>query len=104
MKSKNGKERAAARYHAAEHKVINAYKTLQRIPKVQEVRKASRFSSECGSNEIFAETFLFLVINVSIIFLFIFNSLNSFIILAAACLIAKILGDNAFLRFLQIFR
>lgn len=36
------------RKHCAEHKAINAYHKLKRIPTVLEVKKASRFSAKCG--------------------------------------------------------
>ena len=36
------------RKHCAEHKVINAYNTLKRVPTVQEARKFTGFSAKCG--------------------------------------------------------
>ena len=36
------------RKHCAEHKAINAYHKLKRIPTMLEVKKASRFSAKCG--------------------------------------------------------
>ena len=44
IRTKNGKERAHARYHAAEHMVINAYYKLQRVPTIEETKESSRFS------------------------------------------------------------
>ena len=36
--------------HSAEHKIINAYHHLKRIPTIEEAKKFSRFSFFCGSN------------------------------------------------------
>lgn len=41
------------RFHAAEHKVINAYEKKQNIPTFEEVEKASRFSKKCGTMAFF---------------------------------------------------
>lgn len=38
------------KYHAAEHMVCNAYKALQRVPTINEIREYSRYSSSCGTN------------------------------------------------------
>lgn len=46
---KKGNKINEGKMHSAEHKVINAYKKLQRIPTIEEVRNASRFSKDCGS-------------------------------------------------------
>lgn len=37
------------RFHAVEHMAINSYKKLQRIPNLEEIKNASRFSKFCGS-------------------------------------------------------
>lgn len=38
-----------ARYHSAEHMIINAYQKLQRLPTLEELKTFSRFSDKCGS-------------------------------------------------------
>lgn len=39
-------------YHAVEHKIVNAYQKYQRIPTVEEVKRESRFHSDCGTNKV----------------------------------------------------
>ena len=51
MKSKNGAERSTAKYHAAEHMVLNAFRDLKRVPTLEEIKHYSRFSEYCGSME-----------------------------------------------------
>ena len=38
------------RFHSAEHMVINAYKDLNRVPSLEEIKKYSRFINTCGTN------------------------------------------------------
>lgn len=42
-------KRTLARFHAAEHMAVNAYEKHKRIPTLEEIKKASRFSARCGS-------------------------------------------------------
>lgn len=44
------KERNFFKYHAAEHMACNAYKALQRVPTINEIREYSRFNYSCGTN------------------------------------------------------
>ena len=53
FKTKNGTKRSLAKFHAAEHKAINAYTKKQEVPTFEEVKKASRFSEKCGSMMLF---------------------------------------------------
>ena len=41
--------RTLAKFHAAEHMAANAYEKYKRIPTLEEIRKASKFSARCGS-------------------------------------------------------
>lgn len=50
---KFGSCRALGKFHSAEHKAINAYRELKRVPSLEEVKKASRFHPNCGSGIIF---------------------------------------------------
>ena len=72
FKSKNGIARKMSRFHGAEHKALNAYEKLERVPTAQEVKKASRIAKDCGSliyfNRIVLDTmFCFLIIVYSIV-------------------------------------
>ena len=61
----NSKEHSTAKLHAAIHMVLNAYETLQRIPKLEEVKRFSRLSKTCECNitfySIFSHTLMSLV-------------------------------------------
>ena len=50
---KFGSCRVLGKFHSAEHKAINAYRELKRVPSLEEVKKASRFHQNCGSGIIF---------------------------------------------------
>ena len=60
-KSNGGKARAIGRFHGAEHKALNAYEKLGRVPNFEEVKKESRLAKDCGSlvhfNKIVLDTF-----------------------------------------------
>lgn len=103
-KLKKGNTKSIARYHSAEHMVINCYEKLKRIPTFEEVKKASRFHKRCGCsvniNNIVMNLLLSLstafVANWSIIF-----CLSLYIILI---LIFRLFADKkGWLRFLQVF-
>jgi len=49
MKSRHGSEHSTARYHSAEHMVVNAYNQFGRVPSIEEAKQFSRFSKHCGS-------------------------------------------------------
>ena len=51
MKSRHGSEHSTARYHSAEHMVVNAYNLLGRVPSIEEAKQFSRFSKHCGSQK-----------------------------------------------------
>lgn len=64
---KKGSKINEGKMHAAEHKVINAYRNLQRIPTIEEVRNASRFSKYCGSRIAFRKAWGGAIITLFII-------------------------------------
>lgn len=52
----------AARNHAAEHKVANAYEHLGRVPKnIEEVKKFSMIHERCGNREHYFEIFMYFI-------------------------------------------
>lgn len=99
---KFGKDKSAGRYHAAEHMSINAYNTLHRIPTVEEVKKFSRFSKNCGSERnirnivIFSSLSILIAINIS--------KFSFWLILLYPILFILMILDMKYsiLRFLQI--
>ena len=57
-----------ARFHAAEHMSINAYCKLKRVPTLEEIKKASRFSKKCGSNFILMKLAIYFTFFLKITF------------------------------------
>ena len=52
----------AARNHAAEHKVANAYENLGRVPKdIEEVKKFSMIHERCGNRQHYFEIFMYFI-------------------------------------------
>lgn len=49
---RTSKGKSRFRYHAAEHMAINAMNEIQRVPTLEEIKRFSRFSNNCGSNVI----------------------------------------------------
>lgn len=64
---KKGSKINEGKMHAAEHKAVNAYRNLQRIPTIEEVRNASRFSKYCGSRIAFRKAWGGAIITLFII-------------------------------------
>lgn len=103
IKSKNGKQRSAARYHAAEHMVINSYENLQRIPTSDEVKSSSRFSKCCGSRKILFKISIYTLESLIIAFGFTSNIII-YILLNIFIIVFIIIADmKGWLRFLQVF-
>ena len=48
-RKKDEKGRSTAKFHSAEHKVINAYYKYGRVPTLEEIRAESCLSNHCGS-------------------------------------------------------
>lgn len=49
-KKKNRRGYSIAKFHAAEHMVLDAFEKLGRTPTLKEVKNYSRFSGECGTH------------------------------------------------------
>lgn len=103
MKSKKGSKQSIARYHAAEHMVINCYEKLKRIPTFEEVKKASRFSKDCGNRVIIHKIVMGSLFSLSLLFF----STQWIIIYFLLCILIAIFGifadEKGWLRFLQVF-
>ncbi len=103
MKSKKGTMQSLAKYHAAEHMVINSYEELKRIPTFEEVKKASRFSKKCGSRQLINKVVMYLLVSLSMAFVANWN-VYLYFLLCALIPITRIFADkNGWLRFLQVF-
>lgn len=103
MKSKKGKERSTAKFHAAEHMVINAYEKLQRIPTFDEVKVSSRFSKNCGSKEILYRISNYMLISLIIAFVTRWNGFYYFWLAIIISISMGIAYSKGWLRFLQVF-
>ena len=105
-KSKNGKKRTNAKFHAAEHMAINAYEDLQRIPTLEEIKSYSRFSEKCGSVPKLCQICLFSFLSIVTAFL---SSNHFFIYAIIICLyiifllIIKKYKWYGWVTFLQVF-
>lgn len=55
--------RRSFRNHAAEHMMINAYNSIKRVPTIEEAKKFSRFSLNCGDRK-YVINFICIVINI----------------------------------------
>ena len=103
MKSKKGKERAHARYHAAEHIVINAYYKLQRVPTIEETKESSRFSKNCGSREIICRIWTYSLASLEMAFIASKSAIVYFVIFIGTIYFSNLAKRKGWLRFLQIF-
>lgn len=91
------------KFHAAEHMAINAYEKLGRIPTIEELKKASRFSNLCGSVSKTINGLYFLVSSITIA-IFARYSIWIYIpicILVCACLSIKKI-NVLYLKYFQI--
>ncbi len=61
------KIKSLAKFHSAEHAVINAYKCLGRAPKIYEVDEYSSYSYNCGSLLNFRKSILFLLLSIVVL-------------------------------------
>lgn len=100
---KLGKSQSTGKFHAAEHKVINAYRKQGRIPTISEIEKASRFGKKCGSrykiDEMANSTILAIIICLAS-----FIDIYLYMILIFIQLLFSIFEKKYnFFRFFQIF-
>lgn len=103
MKSKKGNAKSIARYHSAEHMVINCYEKLKRIPTFEEVKNASRFHKRCGSRMYINNMVMHLLLSLSYAFVANWNVIFH-LSLCILILIFRLFADKeGWLRFLQVF-
>lgn len=102
-KSKKGNTKSIARYHSAEHMVINCYEKLKRIPTFEEVKKASRFHKRCGSSANINNIVMYLLLSLSTAFVANW-SIIFWLSLCILIVIFRLFADKkGWLRFLQVF-
>lgn len=102
-KSKKGNAKSIARYHSAEHMVINCYEKLKRIPTFEEVKKASRFHKRCESSANINNIVMNLLLSLSTAFVANWSIIFD-LSLCIHILIFRLFADKkGWLRFLQVF-
>ena len=102
-KVKLGKYKSVGRFHAAEHKAINAYQTKGGIPSIEEIKRASQFEKKCGSRSYIDKIVSFGLVSI-IIALAPFIKFYVYVILFILVLVFSMLGKKyGIFRFLQIF-
>jgi len=102
IKSKKGKYHSLGKIHAAEHMVINAYQTLHRIPKLEEVKKFSRFDKRCGSMQKFLWLLNSMTLGVFMPIIASFDIRTSILLTALYFMFMLIAIEYGWLIFLQI--
>ena len=95
--------RSSAKYHAAEHMVLNAYIKFQRIPTFKEVKQSSIFSKYCGSRIIYHNLIYSILISCSIAFILQHGLIIYYTSFIFITLLMAIAEKKGLLKFLQIF-
>ena len=88
---KGSKKYKVAKFHSAQHMIVNAYEDLQRVPTLKELKEYSRLSMRCGArpllNRFFFNTLLLLCLifgvhtdiltyMLALVFCWVFSSLD----------------------------
>lgn len=90
----------SSKFHSAEHKVVNAFNQLNRIPTLEEAWSFSRFNKKCGTNSI---THIFLDSTILFICTFIQNPILRIVIPLCLIVLVFILAKFNLLRWGQFF-
>lgn len=92
-----------ALFHGAEHKVVNAYTSLGRIPfSIEEIKKFSIISKKCGSRYIFSNVLMTLFSCFSIILFANKNIFFTILLITIIIIFFKLSAKYGFLSFLQV--
>lgn len=102
IKSKNGTNYSLGKYHSAEHMAIAAYESMQKIPTIEEAKQFSRFSKECGSNEIISKTLFFTLLSIELALGDVLIFPYDILIMIFTTIFIIIAGEKKWLRFLQV--
>lgn len=97
------KYKSLGRFHSAEHMVINAYNKLDRIPSLQELKKSSRFSNNCGSNKTNSIIIMFAFISFAGPFLIKMGVIKYLIIMMLIPIIIAVLSSVGAINIFQVF-
>ena len=99
------REKEFFKYHAAEHMACNAYKALQRVPTINEIREYSRFDCNCGTNITTEIIIIFPLMSLAEKLYFFYNcSPIALVIMTGVIPISYLVLDRyGYLNFLQYF-
>lgn len=99
------REKEFFKYHAAEHMACNAYKALQRVPTINEIREYSRFDCNCGTNITTEIIIIFPLMSLAEKIYFFYNcSPIALVIMTGVIPISYLVLDRyGYLNFLQYF-
>jgi len=89
----------AYRFHAAEHMVLNAYRELETVPTIDDIRKFSQYDNLCITNDILV-TPIFSILLIPVAYipnLF----LRIIYLILFCCILPYILQERGYLNFLQ---
>jgi uncharacterized protein YqhQ len=90
-----------AKFHGAEHKVINAYNKFNRVPTFDEVKKASRYSSSCTFMNQIALLVAIFIIFLSNLFIARINLKIHIVFIVIAVIIAGLYKKLNFLKYFE---
>ncbi len=95
--------KSLGRFHSAEHMVINAYNKLDRIPSLEELKKSSRFSNNCGSNK--TNSIIIMLVFISFVgpFLIKMGVIQYLIIMMLMPIIIAVLSSVGAMNIFQVF-
>ena len=99
---KFGNEKRIGRFHAAKHMAVDSYNELGRVPTIEEMKKYSRFSKNCGCQCCMRAILLGLMTSLDMIF-FAGRKSVVFIIVMLIIIIFTFLDENfGTFKFIQI--
>lgn len=99
--ARDEKIRSLARFHGAEHSVINAFYDLRRVPTLEEVKRYSMFSLRCGSLPQVSKLGITLISSIAVLFPSYWNILALAILAVIAITLDKA-GKLYFMEFLVV--
>ena len=102
MKVLNNDGKKVARYHSAEHMVLNAYRKLGKVPSLDEIKTFSRFSQYCGSRALMSKIIAYIPNSLAIAFCDEIHFITFISILIISYIISRKLLEKDFIKIEQI--
>ena len=91
------------RFHSAEHMSVEAYNSLKRVPTIDEVKKCSRFSVNCGSFPGFQKSFNYFILSLFIASGGFLNLMIYIITCIFVIVLLYVVGRYKLVKYLQVF-